>query len=97
MRAMINGESLPNSNIVDIFGHMFHGSKSLAPTGYSEFISGLKTLNIPISLLPSKVAKEIQSQSGEGIRSFLKSHSRSKHHPQIPPGKRMHILKLYHV
>ena len=63
---MIRGESIPGSNMTDLLNHFYNPRRGIPPKGLQNFMSTLKAIHTPSTLISNrKLAKEL-SQTGQG-------------------------------
>ena len=63
---MIRGESIAGSNMTDLLNHFYNPRRGIPPKGLQNFMSTLKAIHTPSTLISNrKLAKEL-SQTGQG-------------------------------
>jgi hypothetical protein len=83
MQAVIKGEVIKGSNVIDLFNNLFQKRKKghKNPKGHTEFVSALKDINVPHSL----IAKSRVLESPKSLKL------------RRPPGRKPHLLRVYNV
>lgn len=110
LELVVKGQPVPGSNVVDLVSDVFATAKSRVegprPEGFEEFVSALKDVNAPHTLLvnPKYSDSLASSSSYSNPFSALSVPKRMKHslkvnrlHKFQHPSKSPHVLSLYRV
>ena len=101
LELVVKGQPISGSNIVDLVSDAFATAKARVagprPQGFQEFLTALKDVNAPHSLLMNPVYSASLTPNPFSIPFASKPHKLSKKHHLHASAKRPRILSVYKV
>ena len=102
---VVKGQAIPGSNVIDLFSDLFATSKSRIagprPPGFSDFVSVLKDINAPHSLLINPQYNKSLASLGASSTSFTSASTPVSHKKlktsHASSSSSQKVLKMYNV